>query len=182
MSTRDYEQHEEEIVVPKGAGVAGLLEAMKGVLNLPRVTNIVIQSPAKISYTFFLRKGDKKTQPQVSFDDLMPYAIVRNGEVEEIPYPSADAPSACAELFEHASRDHMAPVCFLGGENSAFWEWYKYSLGRDSPTREELFGLPFLTDRDMENMSLLLCTAYRRGGSIVDTIKSYKVSIPAVPT
>jgi hypothetical protein len=178
--SKEYEQHDEEIELPKGSGIPGILEAIRGVLALPRVTNIQIAAPAKITYTFFLRKGDKSPGVKVNFEDVMPYAIVRNGEVEEIPYPSANAAVACAEMFERSHRDHMYPVCFLGGQDSALWAWYQDSVGHPSPTEDDLFGLPFLTDRAMEDMALLLCTSFKKGGTITDTVKSYKVSIPQV--
>lgn len=176
----DYEQHDEEIALPKGSGIPGILEALKGVLSLPRVSQVQIMAPAKITYSFFLRKGEKLTAPVIGFEDVMPYALARNGKIVELPYPSGNAVSACAELFERASRDHMHPVCFLGGDNSGFWPWYEEAMGHEAPNKEELFGFPFLTDRAMEDMALLLCTSYSRGGSITETVKSFKISIPKV--
>jgi hypothetical protein len=181
----EYEQHDEEIDIPHGAGSAGLLEAVRGVLTLPRVQSIEINVRGKITYSFFLPKGEKAKEPVINFEKVMPYAIARNGKIEELPYPSGDAITACAELFERAERDHMYPVSFLGGEKTDFWPWYAEARGHEGAaanTREELFGIPFLIDSHMENTTLLLCTAYRRGAPITDTVKSYKITIPKVQT
>lgn len=179
----EYEQHDEEIEIPKGAGTAGLLEAVRGVLALPRVQNIGINAQGKITYSFYLQKGEKPKEPSIDFDKVMPYAIARNGKIEELPYPKGNALAACAELFERASRDHMYPIAFLGGEKTTFWPWYAEAMAHYGPlaeAREELLGLPFLTDHRMENMALLLCTGYRQNGAIADTVRSYKISIPKV--
>src|SRR5580692_5099232 len=143
----EYERHDEEIDIPKGSGKAGLIEAIKGVLSLPRVQNISINAQGKITYSFFLRKGEEAKPPAIEFDKVMPYAIARNGQISELQYPKGNAITACADLFERASRDHMAPVAFLGGEKSGFWAWYADSLGReDTEEHDELLGLPFLRD------------------------------------
>lgn len=181
----EYEQHDEEIDVPKGAGAVGLLEAIRGVLTLPRVQNIGVNAQGKITYSFFLPKGEKPKELSIEFEKVMPYAIARNGKIEELPYPKGDAITACAELFERAERDHMYPVSFLGGEKTGFWPWYAEAMGHEGTAagaREELFGVPFLVDNKMEDTTLLLCTAYRRGASIIDTVKSYKITIPKVQT
>ena len=111
----------------------------------------------------------------------MPFAIVRNGEIQEIPYPNSHAAIGVAELFARASRDHMSPIAFLGGDNSSFWRWYEETTGLTPDTKENLFGFPFLTDMQMENDVLLLCTGFKRNALITDTVKSYKLSIPRVP-
>lgn len=186
---KEYEQHDEEIDLPKGVGVPGFLQAIKGVLSLPRVTDIRINALGKITYTFFLRKGESQ-KLSVNFEDVMPYAIVRNGTIEELPYPSSNAIVACAQLFEAAARDHMFPVGFLGSQTTFFWDWYKEGLGGSRSTqeepvglqnsREELFGYPFHFDVKVEEHVLLLCTSFRRGGALTDTVKSYKITVPQV--
>jgi hypothetical protein len=176
---KEYEQHDEEIELPKGVGVPGFLQAIKGVLSLPRVTDIRINAQGKITYTFFLRKGESQ-RLAVNFENVMPYAIVRNGKIEELPYPSSNAAVACAQLFDAAARDHMFPVAFLGSQTSSFWEWYKDSLGKAPTTQEELYGLPFHFDPQVEEHVLMLCTAFSRSGTLADTIRSYKITVPQV--
>jgi hypothetical protein len=177
---REYEQHEEEMEIPKGSGIPGFLQALKGVLSLPRVSDVRINAQGKITYTFFLRKGEAMNKLAVNFGDVMPYAIVRNGVIDEISNPSWSAVVACAQMMEAAARDHMYPVGFLGSQTSSFWNWYEEGLGNPTSTRDELFGYPFFFDAQLEEHALLLCTAYRRGGSITDTVKSYKVTVPQV--
>jgi hypothetical protein len=47
-------------------------------------------------------------------------------------------------------------------------------------TEEEIFGLPFLRDRLLEDYVLILCAGFARGAALVDTQKSYKLVIPQV--
>ena len=72
---KGYQQHDEEIDVPKGTGLEGFLATVRAVLKLPRVQDIRIDSRGKISYSFFLREGEEKQLLGVNFDDLMPYAV-----------------------------------------------------------------------------------------------------------
>lgn len=173
----EYERHDEEMELPKGSGIPGLLRAIGEIARLPRVQQIVIQSNGKIEYSFHLRKGDKPKELQINFEDIMPYAIARNGSIEELPYPSSHAATACGELFQRAAKDHVYPVAMLAGADTDFWRWYRDSTNLDSAD-EELFGLPFLRDRMLDDRTLLLCTAYKRNATITDVVRSYKITIP----
>lgn len=176
--SNEYEEHSEEMELPKGSGIPGLLKAIEGIANLPRVQGIRVHPNGKIEYNFFLRKGETK-KLAVSFEDIMPYAIARNGTIVEIPYPNSHPAIACAEMFRASRVDQMYPVAFLGGADSKFWGWWDAEVGAGY-VQDELFGLPFLTDRMMEDAALLLCTAYKKHGVITDTVTSYKITIPRV--
>lgn len=174
----DYELHEEELTPPKGSGLPGLLKAITEIVGLPRVQEIRIKANMKIEYDFYLRKQEKKPELNIDFEKVMPYAIVRNSDIKEIPYPNAHAATAVAELYAASDKEHMFPIAFLGGEASGFWDWYEETTGLTPDTKEYLFGLPFLTDPMMENMALLLCTGFKRSGIITDVVKSFKITIP----
>jgi hypothetical protein len=180
--SNEYVLHEEELVPPKGSGVPGLLKAITEIVGLPRVQEIRVKANGKIEYDFYMRKSDAVTKLNVDFEKVMPYAIVRNGVIQEIPYPNAHAATAIAELFSAAGKEHMSPIAFLGADNTGFWDWYEETTGLTPVTREELFGLPFLTDSNsvMPEMTLLLCTGFKRNALITDTVKSFKITIPKV--
>lgn len=174
----EYELHEEELVPPKGSGIPGLLKAITEIVGLGRVQEIRIKATGKIEYDFYLRKTEQVQKLNVDFEKVMPYAIVRNSKIQELPYPSSHAATAIAELFNLAGKEHMFPIAFLGSENSSFWSWYADSTGLVPDTKEELFGLPFLFDAIVPEMTLLMCTGYKRNSLITDTVKSFKITIP----
>lgn len=176
----EYVLHEEEITPPKGSGIPGLLKAIQEIVQIGRVQEIRVKTNGKIEYDFYLRKNEKKQELNVQFEKVMPYAIVRNTDLQEIPYPSAHAATALAELFNASGKEHLFPIAFLGSDNTGFWPWYEDTTGLTPITKEELFGLPFLSDPMMPEMALLLCTGFKRNGVITDTVKSFKITIPKV--
>lgn len=177
---KGFTQHEEEMDVPKGSGVEGFLACVKQVLKLPRVQSINIDSRGKISYTFFLRDGEEAIKATAKFEELMPYAIVRNGSVVEVPKASSNAAIAIAQLFRAAAIDHLYPVAFVTGALSNLWLWYEKSFNLSPDFKEELFGLPLYVDRHAPDEALLMCTAFSRHRDLSETQKTYKVLIPPV--
>lgn len=180
-SPKGFVQHDEVIEVPKGTGVEGFLRTVKEVLKLPRVQDIHIDSRGKIEYTFFLREGEQKRALTMKFDDLMPYALVRNSKVVEVQDPPNYAAGALLAMFRAASLDHVIPIAFVMGANSAFWGWYEASTGMKAEIQEELLGLPIYTDRACPDEVLLLCAAFSRGSELVEVQKAYKINIPERP-
>jgi hypothetical protein len=179
---KGYEQHEEEMDIPKGSGAEGFLRAIKDILKLPRVQEIHIDARGKISYTFFLREGETKRVATPKFEDLMPFAIVRNAKVVEVDVSEKEkAGAALAHLFRAPAIDHMFPVAFVVGASTTFWEWYEYSFGMKADFQEELFSLPVHSDRMAPDDVILLCAAFSRNRDLAETQKVYKLLIPKVP-
>jgi len=176
----DYEEVTGTVDVPKNAGVKGFLKAIEDILRLPRVQNIAIDARGRVEYRHFLREGEPHRPLEVSFDSLMPYAVIRNSRVIELAEPDLNAAVALSQLFNMAASDHLFPVALVGGANSRLWDWYVASTTVDPSSREDVYGVPFLTDRFLEDNVLVLCAAYTRAGSLVDTQKSYKLVIPQV--
>lgn len=173
----EYEEVKGEVEVPKSTGITGFLETIKSVLRLPRVQDIHIDSKGKVAYRHFVREGEARALG-MNFDSLMPYAIIRNGTVLELPQPDANAAVAIAQLFNLLARDRLHPTAFVTSPVTAFWDWYVRSVGEPA-SRDEIFGVPLVHDRMVEDHVLLLCGAYARAGEMVDTQKSYKLVIPA---
>lgn len=174
----EYEEVKESVEVPKNVGLPGFMAAIAGILKLPRVQEINIDARGKIAYRFFRRPEEEKHALAVDFESLMPYAIIRNGKVVELAEPDENAAVALAQLLIQASIDHLFPVAFVGGAKTGVWRWLEVSTALHCPVRDELLGVPFYFDRNVEDHCLMLCAGYARGGSIADTQKSYKLVVP----
>jgi hypothetical protein len=176
----EYTEVTETIEVPKNAGLEGFLLALKGILKKPRVQAINIDAYGKVKYTYYQRVGEDPEVIRIAFDDLQPYAIIRNGKVEELPSVPESAPIALSLLFDWATREQLYPLAFVLSPQSHFWRWYTETTGitPQAGSMHTLYGLPFLWDRMVEEHVLILCAGYERAGAMVDTRKSYKLVIP----
>jgi hypothetical protein len=173
----EYTEVNEEIEVPRNVGASGFLRVVEGILKLPRVQKIEIDSRGKISFQYFTRKGEETPALKIDFETLRPYAAIRNGESMDEITPSTNAAIALGQLFDAAAVDHLFPVAFVAGVGTSFWRWAK-SSGLILSSREELFGIPFLMDQLVPDSSLVLGAAYARGAALVDIRKSYKLVVP----
>jgi hypothetical protein len=176
----DYKEVTETVEVPKNTGTKGFLHVVEGILKRPRVQSIEIDARGKVSYRYFARKGEENLPLNTNFDTLMPYMAIRNGAVVELADPSSHAPTAVGQLFDMAAVDHLFPIAWAAGANTKLWDWYVDTTEFNPSSREEFFGLPFLTDRAIPDESLILGAAYARGAALIDLQKSYKIVIPQV--
>jgi len=177
----NYEEKNETIEIPIGTGVEGFLRALREILQLGRIQEVHIDARGKISYKRFAREGETPQPLDLDFESLMPYAIVRNGYVEEVIPSTTNAAVVLGQLFARAAADHVYPVAWVAGANTTFWSWLTKSTGLAGSVRDELYGLPFLQDHMLEDSVLLLCAAYGRRAAISDTQRSYKILMPEVP-
>jgi hypothetical protein len=176
----DYKEVTETVEVPKNTGIRGFLHVVEGILKRPRVQGIEIDARGKVSYRYFARKGEENLPLSMSFDTLMPYMAIRSGTVVELADPSSHAPTAIGQMFDRAASDHLFPVAWVSGANTRLWDWYADTTELSPSSKEEFFGLPFLTDRAIPDETLILGAAYARGAALIDLQKSYKVVIPQV--
>lgn len=176
----EYKEVSETIEVPKNTGTKGFLRAIEDILRRPRVQSIEIDARGKVSYRYFARKGEENLPLRTDFETLMPYAVVRNGACVELAEPNSHAPTAIGQLFDMAAVDHLFPVAWVAGANTKLWDWYIDTTKFNPASREEFFGLPFLTDRAIPDETLMLGAAYARGAALIDVQKSYKIVIPQV--
>jgi hypothetical protein len=176
-----YQEHSQSVEIPKGTGIEGFLRAIREILALPRLQEIHIDARGKVSYKYFLREGEEERTLALEFDSLMPYAIVRNGVVQEVLSNSTNVGVVLAQMFARAAADHMYSVAWVAGANTTFWRWFDASMGFKHASQDDLFGLPFLRDRMVEDSVLILCTAYGPRAALTDTQRSYKILIPSQP-
>ena len=171
-----YVETRGEIQVPKNTGLSGFMRTIESLLGLPRLQEIKVDHQGKITYRFFALEGQTEETPKIDFTTLMPYAIVRNAEIQELTAHASSCPVAMAQMFAHVAADRLYPVAFVTGAETDFWRWYGEELA--PTTKDELFGLPFLVDRGFEANTLFLCAGYERASALIGTQKSYKLIIP----
>ncbi len=176
----EYEEVTGTVEIPKNVGVRGFLKAIEDILKLPRVQSIHIDARGKVEYRHFMREGDPLKPLEIDFATLQPYAVIRNSRVVELGDPDPNAAVAVGQLFDSAAADHLFPVAIVAGANTQFWRWYESTTTIDPSTHEELYGVPFVIDRQLEDHVIVLCAAYTRAAALVDTQKSYKLVIPQV--
>lgn len=179
---QEYQEVTDKLDVPKHAGVEGFLLAIRGILKMPRVTNISIDSRGQISYTRFARREEPRKNIQIDFDSVSPGAVIRNGQVFEIDIePIEDNAAICvAAMFHRAATDHMFPVGWVIGGASRLPTWHARTTGVKLPG-ETAYGLPIFRDRFIPDETLLLACAYGPGGALIDARTAYKITMPAPP-
>lgn len=176
----EYIEQKESVEIPKNVGVKGFLLALESILKLPRLQDINIDRFGKVHYRYFLREGESRMPLNVDFEGISPHSIVRNSKLFEVELREDEGASvSVARLFELAAMDHVFPVAFVAGSSTLFWSWYESSCQFRKMNRDELFGFPFLVEpRHIGENVLLLCAAHARGGALIDTQRTYKLTIP----
>jgi len=177
----DNQEVSRVIEVPAGSGAEGFLHTIREILKRPRVQSISINNRGQVTFSRVLLAGEPSMdEVQIDFKHLMPHAVIRNGQVQEVILPEKLSTAlVMCHLFRAASFDQLNPIALVSGADTRFWEWQKVSTGVELlPDREEAYGLPFYHDRHIPDESLLMCTGYSRKAELVDTRKTYKVQIP----
>lgn len=161
-----YEERSDSIRVPRNTGVDGFLTTLRRILTLPRVQTISIDASGLVSYTRIVREGEGTTPMVVDYGELAPWNIIRNGELEEFDTSPTDAaPTVIARMFNVLTSVGLAPIAFVTGANSSFWDWHREShvnLGRHGVA----YGLPLYTDRGVPDHVLVFCAAYVKGSTL----------------
>lgn len=176
----EFEEVTETVEVPKNTGRAGFMRVIEDILKLPRVQDINIDSRGKVKYRYFLREGESKQPVTTDFKTLEPYSAIRNSIVQELVEPDDNAAVGVGQLFDGAAQDRLVPIAFVASPTTTFWTWYEETTGIALASREELYGVPFLSERALEDYVLVLCAGYTRGSALIDTQRSYKLVIPKV--
>lgn len=172
----------ETIEVPKETGVAGLERLFGEVIRLKRVVEIHVvahRPPVKVTYKRFVAEDEPDKPLAIDLESLTPYSVLRNGKIEEFDGGTGPAAVVLAHLFREVSLVGLWPIAFVGGRATRFWAWHKETMGMvPSQTREDAYGLPFMTDRQVEDDTLLLAASYDRAATIIDAQRAYKLLLP----
>jgi hypothetical protein len=71
----------------------------------------------------------------------------------------------------------MYPIAFVTGANTALFEWHRLTTGVRL-AGGKAYGLEVHRDRHVPDEALVLATGFAPGAALIDTRKSYKISMP----
>ncbi len=183
----DFREVTGTIEVPANTGRAGFLKTIEELLKRPRLQELKVDARGTVTFRRFAKNGeadgDKNNNFGVDLSDLQPWHVIRNGQVREcVPPEGLPAAVVVGIMFDRVAKDQLVPLAFATGRMTTFWAWYRYTTGYVFETRERLFGLPLLTDRQLPDTALLLCAGFGRDAKFIDTQVSYKVEMPRYET
>lgn len=171
------------IEIPKNTGIQGFLRAIRSVLELPRTVWFQAElkkGGAVLSYERYIEEGQEERPPQIDFGSLTPYRLIRLTDIREIAVPpSGDAGRVVADLFRLMAAESLWPLAWVGGQNSTFWAWHSQTTGVPLEVGSTAaYGLPFLTDAEVDNETLLLVGGYQRGAELNEAQLTLRILIP----
>lgn len=179
----DFREVTGTIEVPSNTGIEGFLKTIKELLRRPRLQEINIDARGRVTFRRFAKNGEEQESQGNNFgvdlSDLQPWHVIRNAVVKECMPPSdLPTPVVLGIMFDQVARDQLIPLAFATGMMTTLWEWYEFTTGYSFETRDRLFGLPLLFDRQLPDTVLLLCAGLGRDAKFIDTQVSYKVEMP----
>jgi len=172
----DYTEIRRTVDVPSGTGIDGVLKTIDTILQQSRVQEVVIRR-GKVEYKRFVKKDEPEEELKIDLSTLMPWAIIRGTELQEIQPLNANAAVVISQLFSAAGKDGYNAIALACHPQSHLWEWH----GKTTSvllSKSEAYGLPIFMDADIPEEGLILCAAFSREARLLDTQKSYKVAIP----
>lgn len=176
-----YEEEEKVIEIPRAAGIKAYTAVVERILALPMVKSVVIRiTPGSITYSRFKHPDEPEANVGMDLESLMPFAIIRSHELMELSPSASIAAVVIAQMLAQAHLDGLNPVAFCSGHDLTLRKWHVHTTGIVL-AKDEMYGLPFLSDRQLPTEALFLCAAYGRNAALVDTTKTYKVTIPWSP-
>lgn len=168
------------IAVPRGAGVDGMMTAIRKVLSLSRLQSLAVDQNGRVSYVRFLREDEPedKLDLQEEFDRLMPSKIIQHIPLKEL-FEDASAANTIAKMIYAVTVDSLEPLAFALHPRSGFWKWHQVSTGIDISQKEEsIYGIPTRFDEDIPLETLVLLAGYSREASLIDARRGFKVVMP----
>lgn len=177
----NYEEEEQVIEIPKAAGIKAYMSVVEKILALPMVKSVVIHiTPGNITYHRFKSPEEPETTVGIDLESLLPYSVIRSHDIVELNPSAKIAAIVVAQLLAQAHLDGLNPVAFASGHAMTLRKWHAHTTGIILP-EDEMYGLPLLVDKQLPVESLFLCAAYGKNAALVDTVKTYKVTIPWSP-
>lgn len=172
----NWEEERKRYDIPKAAGKAGYFKVLDTVFDLPRVQEVNIV-PGAVSYFRFKKSDEPENNADVDLDTVLPYSIIRSRPLIELSPVSENAAVVIAQMFAKAQIDGYNPVAFAGGHEIVFRRWHGKTTGVVLQ-EGEAYGLPFLVDQNLPIEALFMCAAFGKRASLIDTVQSYKVTMP----
>lgn len=163
--------------IPKNTGIEGFLITLRELLKKPRVQEIRIDARGKISYRRMVQDGEDNAL-NVDLETVTPSGVMARAVVEELALPPhLPAAVALGKLFDRFAIDRVAPLAFVSGPGTIFWEWYKITTKSAIHSRDHIFGLPLITDKRVPDTALLLMGTTLSSDSIIDTTNVLKLEM-----
>jgi hypothetical protein len=180
----DYRKVEESMEVPRNTGVSGFIRTLEGILRLPRVQTIHVDAAGKVSWARYVMEEEDLAPLSVGFEDLEPWAIIRNREVVELSIEAVaqSAPLVLAMMLDRAAMEGLHPTAFVSGAETVFWNWFADTSGYRLASKQMIMGLPFYLDRHAPDTALILCAAYTANALLSDSQKGYKIEMNYITT
>ena len=178
-----YKDTTHRLTVPRGAGIPGFLRTIEGILRLPRVKSLAVDSKGMLSYVRAIPETEEDPDPiRVELDTLLPGHAIRSSEVVEVPMLDQSSPlRSVVKLLVQAQQDGLHPVAFVSGPGTPLWRWLEEYEGYPPGQRDTLLGHPYYEDEYPPPYGLFLCASEVRGGALADVQKTYKLLIPENP-
>lgn len=174
----EWKETTNSIEVPPNTGIDGFLYALKELLKRPRLQEIVVDARGKITYRQYVREDLPQSNIGLDFDHLSPGGVIRNAEAVELEVREGqNAGVILASMIDISISDQLHPVGFATGSNTVLWAWYRSTTGAFLRSKTTLLGLPLYTDRQIPDTALILCSAYGKDSSMIDTQRAYKVEM-----
>lgn len=171
----DYIEERQEQEVPSAAGVEVYLAVVRSVLSLPRVQEVVIKV-GKVRWHRFKKPDEPDRNLEIDLDTLMPYGVIRTHEVQELR-PLPDAAASIGAMLAQAHVDGLNPIAWVSGPGSLLHSWYQDTSGLLLP-KDSVHGFDLLLDPNIGHETLILCTGFGKRAALVDTVRSYKITMP----
>jgi hypothetical protein len=169
----EFEERTDSVTIPKNTGLAGLLTTIRSLLGeIPRIKELRLTHAGVLYYTWYAPAGASERPPSVAFEDLRPYAVIRNCYVQEVVVPSQAL--LLFSLFAECQQDKLYPICLVVGSKSIFWHWLQTVTGVRVPEDSSIFGYAVISDPGVPDEALILCASYARSQQIEDTYRAYK--------
>lgn len=171
----DYIEERREQAVPGATGIDGYLAVVRDVLSLPRVQEITVKV-GEVRWRRFKKPDEPDRNLEVDLETLMPYGVVRSHEIQELM--STDNAAVClGAVLAQAHIDGLNPIAWVSGPGTLLHGWYKATTGMLLP-KDSVHGFDLLLDPNIGQEALILCTGFGKRAALVDTVRSYKITMP----
>jgi hypothetical protein len=178
----EYELKSDTINVPRNTGIEGFIHTVRAILKMSRVQSLHIDAAGNVTYERYVKADDVITFGDIGFEDLEPWHVIRNRDVEEMITFGSEPSAIIMDMFNAVALTDLVPTAFVTGAATVLEQWMSLG-GRPALVGSTLFGLPVHRDRNMPDSVLVLTAAYTRDAGLVDTQRSYKIEMerPELP-
>jgi len=167
-----------KLSVPKNTGIKGFLRAIETVLKVPFIQKIEINAQGEISYLHQVVEAESPLDPLVFFDDLYPWASIKDKEMEELNLGIYDSSRTLVRLLDVVTAQNLKPLAFIVSTDTVLYKWMDVTSFFE-PKTKNLCGIKILEDEHLPDTTLLLAAGLEVANDLFIAEKTYKVEISA---